>query len=134
GQPVTVTTADGTTLQGKLRVVAPTVAALNRTGLVYADLRADERVRPGLVARGEVEIGRGAGLGVPPVRAGRADGYSYVFVLERDDTVERRRIETGAVTGSSIEVLSGVRAGDVIVHKGAGFLKDNDIVNVAASS
>ena len=56
---------------------------------------------------------------------------SYVFVVNADNTVTRQRIETGAVVGGSIEVVSGLSDGDMIVAKGAGFLKDGDLVNVA---
>jgi len=62
-----------------------------------------------------------------------ADGYSYVFVLGDRDTVERRRIEIGAVRNAAVEAVSGVRAGEIIVEKGAGFLKDGDRVHVAGA-
>src|SRR5690606_16644657 len=99
-------------------------------GLVYVDLPADPRVRPGMFARGEIEIGRGDALVVPLESFVSADGYHYVFVLREDGTVERRRIETGGVHGASIEVLAGLRAGETIVERGAGFLKDGDLVAV----
>ena len=63
-----------------------------------------------------------------------ADGYSYVFVVQPDNTVARRRIDTGAVLGDSIEVMSGVQGNELIVNKGAGFLKDGDLVNVSTVS
>ncbi|MND07165.1 hypothetical protein D3C83_289710 [compost metagenome] len=53
-----------------------------------------------------------------------------MFVLGRDNVVERRRVETGAVRAGAIEVVDGVSAGEMIVGKGAGFLKDGDLVNV----
>lgn len=131
GQPVTVTTADGTEFAGKIRVVAPTVADQSRTGLVYVELDTDPRLRPGMFARGEIEIGRGPALTLPLESVVSADGYSYAFVLQPDGMVERRRIETGVILGSAIEVTDGLGAGDLVVAKGAGFLKDGDLVNVA---
>lgn len=131
GQPVNIVTADGTPFSGVVRVVAPTIAAGNRTALIYVDLPADERLRPGMFARGEIEIGAGPGFTVPLESVVSTDGYSYVFVLATDNTVARRRIETGAVTGKAIEVVSGLENGEMIVAKGAGFLKDGDLVNVA---
>ncbi|HEU4619304.1 MAG TPA: efflux RND transporter periplasmic adaptor subunit [Gammaproteobacteria bacterium] len=131
GQRVTVTTADRTTFEGKIRVVAPTVADQSRTGLVYVDLESDARLRPGMFARGEIEIGRGPALTLPLESVVSSDGYSYAFVLKRDHTVERRKIQTGAILGATIEVKDGLVPGDVVVAKGAGFLKDGDLVNVA---
>jgi RND family efflux transporter MFP subunit len=132
GQPAIVTTADGTLLNGTIRVVAPTIAAGNRTGLVYVDLPPNDRLRPGMFARGEVEIGRAPAFTVPLQSVVSADGYSYVFVMKQDSTVERRRVEVGAVRLTEIEVVDGIRTGEMIVGKGAGFLKDGDLVNVSS--
>jgi RND family efflux transporter MFP subunit len=134
GQRVKVMTSDGTSFAGTIRVVAPTIASTNRTGLVYVDLPADEQLRPGMFARGEIEIGRGMGFTVPLASVVSADGYSYVFVLASDNTVERRRVTTGAVYAATIEVVDGLQGGERVVEQGAGFLKDGDLVNVAEPS
>lgn len=133
GQGVSVTTADGTPFHGTIRVVAPTISANDRTAVVYVDLPADDRLRPGMYAHGEIAIGTGPAYMVPLESVVSSDGYSYVFVLSEDDIVARRRIETGAVHEASIEVVSGLEAGERIVNKGAGFLKDGDRVSVAST-
>ena len=61
-----------------------------------------------------------------------SDGYSYVFVMKPDNTVERRRVDVGAVRAAEIEVVNGIKSGEMIVGKGAGFLKDGDLVNVSS--
>ena len=134
GQRVTVSTSDGAAVEGTIRVVAPTIASANRTGLVYVDLPADDQLRPGMFARGEIEIDRSMGFTVPLESVVSADGYSYVFVLKPGNTVERRRITTGAVYAAAIEVVDGLKAGERVVGQGAGFLKDGDLVNVADQS
>jgi RND family efflux transporter MFP subunit len=131
GQGVSVMTADGTPFHGTIRVVSPTISANDRTALVYVDLPADDRLRPGMFAHGEIAIGTGPAYMVPLESVVSADGYSYVFVLGEDNIVARRRIETGAVHEESIEVVSGLASGERIVNKGAGFLKDGDLVSVA---
>jgi RND family efflux transporter MFP subunit len=133
GQGVSITTADGTPFHGKVRVVAPTISANDRTALVYVDLPADDRLRPGMFARGQIAIGTGPAYMVPLESVVSADGYSYVFVLSENNTVARRRVETGAIHDGSIEVVGGVEAGERIVNKGAGFLKDGDLVSVSNS-
>lgn len=134
GQRVRITIASGTDLAGTVRIVAPTVASSNRTGLVYVDVENDERVRPGMFARGEIEVGRAQGLRAPLASVINSDGYSYVFVLRPDHTVERRRVEVGAIAAGGIELLGGVSSGETLVERGAGFLKDGDLVNVVEDS
>ena len=134
GQQVTISTADGAVFNGTIRVVAPTIQAGNRTGLVYVDLPPNERLRPGMFARGDIAISHAMAFTVPLQSVVSADGYSYVFVLKHDNHVERRRVETGGVHDSEIEVSNGLEAGDMVVGKGAGFLKDGDLVDVSSEA
>lgn len=134
GMRVAITTADGAVYNGTIRVVAPTIQAGNRTGLVYVDLPPNDRLRPGMFARGDIEVTRAMAFTVPLQSVVSADGYNYVFVLKPDNTVERRRVETAGVRDSEIEVTSGIEGGDMIVGKGAGFLKDGDLVNVSSEA
>lgn len=133
GQPARISAVDGTTIQGKVRTVAPTVQTTNRTGIVYVDITSGN-ARPGMFARGSIETGTGPGLLVPVASVVVQDGYSYVFVLKDDNTVERRRITQAGVYGENLEVAEGVSAGERIAVKGAGFLKDGDTVAVAEAS
>jgi HlyD family secretion protein len=134
GQQVTISTADGAVFNGTIRVVAPTIQAGNRTGLIYVDLPPNERLRPGMFARGDIAISHAMAFTVPLQSVVSADGYSYVFVLKHDNHVERRRVETGGVHDAEIEVSNGLEAGDMVVGKGAGFLKDGDLVDVSSEA
>jgi len=129
GQAVKLTTADGSHLAGKVRTVSPTVESATRAGLVYVDI-ASTNARPGMFARGEIVLDRGQTSMLPVGSVVVQDGYSYVFVVQADGTVERRHVETGAVKDNLIEIVSGVQPEDRIVDKGAGFLKDRDRVSV----
>ncbi|HOT01538.1 MAG TPA: efflux RND transporter periplasmic adaptor subunit, partial [Acidobacteriota bacterium] len=59
------------------------------------------------------------------VAAGRAD----VFVVE-NDTVRCRPVQTGAVAGDNVEILSGLAVGSRVVVRGAFNLKDGDRIQV----
>lgn len=131
GQKVTVKLAGGRLLNGVVRVVAPTISTNNRTGLVYADIESQGFARPGMFASGDIEISRGSAMTAPLASVVSSDGYNYLFVLHPDRTVERRKVEIGSIREADIEIISGVSAGELVVNKGAGFLKDGDLVNVA---
>jgi RND family efflux transporter MFP subunit len=131
GQNVELRTADGGKIQGKVRTVAPTVETQRRTGIVYVDITAQGTAKPGMFARGEIEVSRSKANLVPLQSVVVQDGYSYVFVLNGGDSVARRRVQTGTVRGNEVEIVSGVRVGEHVAEKGAGFLKDGDRVIVA---
>jgi RND family efflux transporter, MFP subunit len=130
GQSVTLTSVDGREHEGRIRVVAPTVDLATHTGLIYVDVEADPALRPGMFARGRISLGDTQSILVPLSALVSSDGYNYVFVLREDRTVSRRLIQTGAIQGDQIEVVSGLEPGARIVTNGAGFLKDGDLVNL----
>ena len=130
GQDVSITSADGSVIAGKVRMVAPTVMVNSRSALVYVDIQ-NGQARPGMFAHGRISIGRGDALLVPVTSVVMLDGYSYVFVLKDGDVVERRLVQSVGVQGDTLEIASGLAAGETIAVKGAGFLKDRDPVRVA---
>lgn len=130
GQSVKLTTADGAQLEGKVRAIAPTIESSTRAGLVYVDIPSSSGARPGMFARGEILLGHAAASMASLSSIVTQDGYTYVFVVSDQQLVARRRVETGAVRGKQIEIVSGVQPGERIVDKGAGFLKDGDHVRV----
>jgi multidrug efflux pump subunit AcrA (membrane-fusion protein) len=86
-----------------------------------------------MFARGEIEVSRSAAATLPLASVLVRDGFSYVFVVNDKQSVERRRIQPGALRDGRIEVISGVSNTDRVVERGAGFLKDGDTIRVVAS-
>ena len=129
GQLVKLTTADGSQLDGKVRTVSPQIESSTRAGLVYVDIASPD-ARAGMFARGDIVLERGSAPMQPLASVVVQDGYSYVFTVQAENRVERHRVETGTVKDNMIEILSGVQPQDRVVHRGAGFLKDGDRVNV----
>jgi HlyD family secretion protein len=134
GQKVDITTVEGTSLVGTVRTVAPTVQSANRTGIVYVDIPGVVPARPGMFARGEIALNRSAALMAPLASVLVQDGYNYVFVLRNDASVQRRRVRTGVVQGSLIEITEGLKADERVVASGVAFLSDGQKVNVRPSS
>jgi len=130
GMPVRVTPAGGDAVLGKLRMVAPTVDAATRNGLVYVDLPQPGTARAGMFARGEFEIGRSAALTLPQGAVLLRDGFSYVFQLDKDNKVRQVKLTVGRRLGDRIEVTGGLDPAARVVANGAGFLADGDTVRV----
>src|SRR5262245_28045175 len=107
GQAVRLVIADGSPVNGKVRTVAPTIDQATRSGLVYVDIPTGS-ARPGMFARGDLVLERTTAQMVPIASVVIQDGYSYVFVIRENGTVERRHVETGTVTDRLIEIMHGV--------------------------
>ena len=139
GQAVRVTPAGGAVLAGKVRMVAPTVDAATRNGLVYVDLpvvgtAAPGGARAGMFARGEFSIGSRSALTLPQSAVLLRDGFSYVFKVGSDNKVVQTKVAVGQRVADRIEILSGLDAAARVVASGAGFLADGDTVRVVAAA
>lgn len=138
GTRVSITAGSGAPLQGRVRMVAPTVDPQTRTGLVYVDLTTSPQgtagaVKPGMFARGEFELGNSQALTVPQQAVVVRDGFSYAFRLNADQRVSQVKLTTGRRVGERVEVLEGISPDAVLVASGAGFLNDGDLVKVVSA-
>ena len=139
GTAVAVTSASGAVLQGRVRMVAPTVDPQTRSGLVYVDLPTAAKpagnadFKPGMFARGEFELGSSPALSVPQQAVVVRDGFHYVFRLNADQRVSQIKLQIGRRVGDRVEVLGGLRADELLVGSGAGFLNEGDLVKVVVA-
>jgi HlyD family secretion protein len=131
GQTVKVTTPAGTVLEGRVRIVGPTVDNTTRNALVYVDLRsAGTALRPGMFVRGEIDMGPSRALTLPQSSVLLREGFTYVYRIGDDGRVVQTRVETGRREGDQIEVTSGLAEGVRVVRSGVAFLGDGDLVRI----
>lgn len=134
GAAVELRSPDGARVSGTIRAVTPAVDPKTRAALVYADLPEPGALRAGMFAEGRLAVGAAEVSVVPRESVVFRDGYPYVFVPGEGGRVVQRRIETGPAQGDFIEVRSGLRPGERIVVRGAGFLGDGDLVKIVAAA
>jgi RND family efflux transporter MFP subunit len=128
GASASLIAPDGTRVDGRVRMVAPTVDAQTRYGLVYVDLAASPALKAGMFAKGEFELGNSGAVTVPQRALVVRDGHTWLFALQSDGRVRQLKVQTGRRAGDRVEVLAGVEAGTRFVAGGAGFLNDGDLV------
>jgi RND family efflux transporter MFP subunit len=131
GAPVQIKAASGQVLQGKVRMVAPSVDAQTRNALVYVDLTsAHGSARPGMFAQGEVALGQSQALTVPQTAVVVRDGFSYVYSVGPDQKVTQVKVQTGRQNGDRVEVTGGLKPDARVVTSGGAFLNQGDTVRV----
>jgi RND family efflux transporter MFP subunit len=131
GAPVQVKAASGQLLQGKVRMVAPSVDAQTRNAIVYVDLpAATGSARAGMYAQGEIALGQTQALTVPQSAVVVRDGFSYVYTVGADQKVSQLKVQTGRQSGDRVEVTSGLKADARVVASGGAFLNHGDTVRV----
>lgn len=137
GMKAVATPPGGQPVEGRVRMVAPTVDGGTRNGLVYVDLPASATqagARAGMFASGKLAVGQAGGLTVPQTAVLLRDGFSYVFVLEGRQadqaSVRQVKVKVGRRQGERIEVIEGLKDGVQVVAAGVAFLADGDVVRV----
>ncbi len=135
--PVSIELEAGQRLNGKVRVVSPTIDPQSRNALVYVDLpkALEQGLRPGLFAKGYFELGQRATPVIPQDAIALRDGLSYVFVIASNRqgqtaAVKQIKIQTGRRIGNDVEVISGLTATDQLVASGVSFLNEGDHVKI----
>jgi len=135
GLPASVAaTSGGAPITGKVRVVAPTVDAQTRNGIVYVDLGASTDVKAGMFARGEFDVGQSDALTLPQTAVVLRDGFNYVLKVGPDSKVTQAKVAVGRRVGDRIEITSGLDAAAKVVASGGGFLSDGDTVKVVEAA
>jgi RND family efflux transporter MFP subunit len=133
GLPVRLSLAGGELLEGRVRLLAPTVDPATRNALVYVDLPRPGPARAGMFARGSFELGSSPALSLPQTAVQLRDGFSYVFRVGPDRRVAMTKVALGRRAGDRVEILSGLDAAAQVVASGVGFLADGDLVKVVGA-
>ena len=90
----------------------------------------DGGVKPGAYADLMVTTGVHEDAPLVPEEALVTEGtQNYVYVVE-DSTAHRREVEVGSIQEGMVEVLSGVRAGEVAIVAGQQGLQDGAVVRI----
>jgi len=133
GAMVKVTAASGQVLQGKVRMVAPSVDAQTRNALVYVDVSDPiGSARAGMYAKGEILLGQSQAMTVPQTAVVVRDGFSYVYTVNADNKVTQTKVQPGRLSGDRQEIVSGLKSDDRVVVSGGAFLNSGDTVRVVS--
>jgi RND family efflux transporter MFP subunit len=131
GLSVQVNGPEGHAIEGKVRLVGPSVSTDTSRAIVYVTLPVDARPRTGLYVTGNIELATSSALTVPETAIVFRDGISYVFTAGEDQRVQRVRVETGRRNNGEVEIVSGIDRTSKVVTSGGAFLSDNDLVKIA---
>lgn len=137
--PVGVGALPGRTFSSRISRIAPVADPLTRVfDVELAIPNGDRALRAGMIASVTIVGDRPS---VPTVllpvsaivRAGPGDDAYAVFVLDESggtSVARRRLVRLGALVGSRVEAIDGVRPGDRVIVNGATVVVDGETVSV----
>ncbi len=129
--PVAVTLADGTKLNGRIRLLGARVD--NQTGLSRARIALPVRddLRAGGFAQASFVKVSAPVTAVPEAAVHYDADGAYMLLLDKDDRVHRVNVRTGRRAGGFVEILAGAKPGARAVLSGGAFVLEGDKVRVA---
>lgn len=105
---------------GRVNLIAPIIDPNTRSfGLEASFTNSNQKLRPGMFARVEINLGKNMSVVIPDRAVIKQNGTNdkYVFI-EKDGVVDYRKIELGRRLGDTYEVISGIEEGENIVIEG----------------
>lgn len=118
--------------KGKVSLIHPTIDPATRTFVTEINIpNGDNRIRPGMFARVNIDFGNVNRVVVPDQavvkRSGSGDRFVYVY---KDGKVSFNQVQLGRHIDTSYELISGVENGSEVVIAGQSRLKDGVPVKV----
>lgn len=113
----------------EVREMKPLIGTSNRAIDVLADVTGQEGWQAGASVNGVVVIGEVEAVVLPEQSVVLRPAGDVVYVI-RDNRAEQRIVKTGLRQEGKVEIIEGVKAGEVVAVDGAAFLTDQAEVTV----
>jgi multidrug efflux pump subunit AcrA (membrane-fusion protein) len=119
-------------MDGKVRLVAPTIEPNSQLGQVFISVDPSKHLLVNASGRAIVKTGESCGIAVPLTAILYGSAGTVVQVVRRQ-RVETRRVEVGLLSGGLVEVRKGLSEGDVVVARAGALLREGDPVRPVAA-
>ncbi|MCL4674354.1 MAG: efflux RND transporter periplasmic adaptor subunit [Sphingomonadaceae bacterium] len=113
---------------GQVWQLAPVIDAQRRQGTARIALSYAPELRPGGFATATIASGTLVAPVLPESAILSDDAGSYVYVVGKDNKVERRKVETGMVSNDGIAIAKGLTGKERVVLRAGGFLSPGETI------
>lgn len=122
--------------KGTITRINPVINPSSRTFEVEVKLaNPNEKLKPGMFVRAKINLGFTDGIIVQRSAALKQLGSSaYYGFIVKDNTAKRVDLTLGNEFNDKVEITSGLSAGDYLVTRGQGLLKDGNKVEIKSKA
>jgi RND family efflux transporter MFP subunit len=114
---------------GQIWQKSPVINEQTRQGVARIALPFDPAIRPGGFASAQVSRGTMVAPKLPESAIMSDEKGSFVFIVDKDNRVQRRNVTPGIVTPEGIAVVAGLNGSERVIERAGQFLNEGDKVN-----
>lgn len=115
-------------LIGDVSLISPEVDPATRMGKAHIKLAIGVRVPLGAFGRATISLAAGQGVALPLTAVTFGEDGPTVQIV-KDGKVQVRKVITGLVSTTEIEITDGVVPGETFVARAGSFVRQGDVVN-----
>jgi HlyD family secretion protein len=115
-------------LTGDVALISPEVDQTTRMGKAHIKLAEGVRIPLGAFGRATIALAAGDGVALPLTAVTFGEDGPTVQIV-KDGKVEVRKVITGLVSTTEIEITDGVAPGETFVARAGSFVRQGDVVN-----
>jgi HlyD family secretion protein len=115
-------------LVGDVALISPEVDQATRMGKAHIKLAEGVRIPLGAFGRATISLAASEGVALPLTAVTFGEDGPTVQVV-KDGKVEVRKVITGLVSTTDIEITDGVEPGETFVARAGSFVREGDVVN-----
>ena len=119
--------------KGEVKVINPRIDPATRTALIEIHIQNPKRLlKAGMFTHVNLILGKKLVLAVPKdaLQKMPATGVYYLFVVDKDKIAHMRNVKTGISEGNFVEIIKGVKRGELVVTYGQNRLKEGLAVEI----
>ena len=129
GVPATVTpVGSDRQFNGTIWQIAPTINQQSRQGIARIALPFDRALKPGGFAAVEIKAGAVTAAVLPESAIQNDRDGSFVYIVNKQNKVQRRAVKTGIITQQGIAINEGLDGTERVVLYAGGFLNPDETV------
>ena len=114
-------------IEGEVKLISPAVNQQTRIGIAHVAVTSDRLIPLGAFGRARIALAAADGVALPLTAVTFGDNGPTVQIV-KDGKIQVRKVITGLVGVSDIEITDGVIPGETFVARAGSFVRDGDAV------
>lgn len=111
-------------LRGEVYVVDPFIDIETRSFKLLSIMENNNEIKPGMMAKVTIELEKKDSIVVPESSVIPIDNETYVYVVNKQNIIEKRRVYIGIRSDGEVEIIKGISLNEKVVYEGVNKIKD----------